>query len=208
MSRFVRLRLLAWAILLGTVGWVCGCSDGGRYDKVDNAPNPAVQTAPEAESGEATAQGQDSASEPAVAEESTEEGRWNQGRSVSTTVGGLNLPGAEPATGEPAEATPPPSRQVADVGVGKKGRTLGEGILMTPVKAFFTSREMVAFRIQIPKAMQLYKAENGFAPRSHEEFMREIIQKNQIALPELPPGCRYVYDPEREELMVEQPASQ
>ncbi|GAB6165338.1 hypothetical protein JCM19992_13380 [Thermostilla marina] len=208
MSRCVGLRFVAIAVLIGAVGLLYGCSDGGRYDKVDNSPNPTVQSAPASTDEAVAAQQAPSAEQSTAGEEATDEGRWNQGRSVSTTVGGLDLPGADPAPSAPAEQTPPPERQVADVGVGQKGRSLGEGILMTPIKAFFTSRELVAYRIQIPKAMQLFKAENGYAPRSHEEFMREIIQKNQIPLPELPPGCRYVYDPEREELMVEHPGAQ
>lgn len=95
----------------------------------------------------------------------------------------------------------------AEVGVGQKGRTLGQpGFLTTPVYVYFRSQEMVAFRIQVPQAMQLFKAANGRAPQSHEEFWREIIEANGIRLPQLPPGHRYVYDPAREELMVEQPS--
>ncbi len=33
--------------------------------------------------------------------------------------------------------------------------------------------------------------------------MQRIIKENMIKLPDLPPGDRYVYDPKREELMVE-----
>ena len=42
-------------------------------------------------------------------------------------------------------------------------------------------------------------------PKSHEEFMQRIIKDNDIVLPELPGGRRYVYDPKTGELMVEQP---
>jgi hypothetical protein len=55
--------------------------------------------------------------------------------------------------------------------------------------------------------MQLYEATNGKKPTTHEEFMEQIIRANQIVLPELPAGQRYVYDPETGELMVEKPAS-
>jgi hypothetical protein len=51
----------------------------------------------------------------------------------------------------------------------------------------------------------LYKALEGAAPKSHDEFMEQVIQANQIKLPVLPPGARYVYKPETEELMVERP---
>ena len=53
--------------------------------------------------------------------------------------------------------------------------------------------------------MQLYKASNGYLPKSHEIFWKEIIEANSIQLPELPEGERYAYDPEQGELMVERP---
>ena len=39
----------------------------------------------------------------------------------------------------------------------------------------------------------------------HEEFMEKIVTFNQIELPALPPGHRYVHDPKSERLMVERP---
>jgi hypothetical protein len=53
--------------------------------------------------------------------------------------------------------------------------------------------------------MQLYEATNGRKPRTHEEFMEQIVKFNAIPLPQLPPDCRYIYDPEIGELMVEHP---
>ncbi len=94
----------------------------------------------------------------------------------------------------------------ADVGVGQKGSSLQPGFLTTPVYVYFRSKEHMAFRIQVPQALQLFEAEHGRKPQSHEEFWREIIEKNNIQLPRLPPGHRYVYDPQRGELMVEVPA--
>lgn len=94
----------------------------------------------------------------------------------------------------------------ADVGVGQKGRSLQPGFLTTPVQVYFRSQEHVAFRIQVPHALQLFEAEHGRKPESHEEFWREIIEKNGIRLPQLPPGHRYVYDPQQGQLMVEVPA--
>jgi hypothetical protein len=49
----------------------------------------------------------------------------------------------------------------------------------------------------------MYKGLNGSNPKTHDEFMSKIIQENNIQLPELPPGDKYVYDPEKGELMVE-----
>ncbi len=119
--------------------------------------------------------------------------------------------GAAPAT--PEQPTTPPAepgteRVQAKVGVGVKGRSLDEheGLLVTPAKAYFSARERIVFEIAVPKALQLYEATNGSPPRSHEEFMTQVIEAQGIKLPELPPGQRYVYDPQTKELMVERPA--
>lgn len=101
-----------------------------------------------------------------------------------------------------------PERVVADTGVGEKGRGYGGGIITEPVRQYFRAPQMVVFDIQIPQAMNLYKASNNNqGPASHEEFMTQIIQANQINLPKLPPGEKYIYDPEAEQLMVERPAT-
>ena len=115
-----------------------------------------------------------------------------------------------PATPPPApvavpEPAAPPVQKPADVGVGKRGHNLGQGIISTPVAAFFAAKEQVAFRVEVPQAMNLFKATNSRAPQSDEEFMKEIIQANNIKLPELPAGHKYFYDPATEQLMVEEP---
>ena len=52
--------------------------------------------------------------------------------------------------------------------------------------------------------MQLYKGlHDGKAPKTHQQFMQEIIKPNRIQLPTLPARHRYIYDPATEELMVE-----
>jgi hypothetical protein len=111
-----------------------------------------------------------------------------------------------------AAPQPPPvdmERVKAEKGVGIAGRSLDpyEGAIVTPAKTLFTVRERVVFEAQIPEALKLFKANNinGQGPKSHDEFMAQIIQANQIQLPELPPGQRYVYDPKTEELNVERP---
>jgi len=116
-------------------------------------------------------------------------------------------PAGQPRTAPQMQPTAQPgaTAQKADVGVGKRGRGYGPGLVTTPVATYWAAKEMIAFRVQIPDAMRLYKATNGSAPKTHEEFMEKIIKENQVKLPELPPGQRYVYDPNREELMVEHP---
>jgi hypothetical protein len=125
---------------------------------------------------------------------------WNGPEGVAP-VGGRPAPKAQPA--------PPPNLIKAEAGVGKQGRDYGGGAIMAPVAVpvatYFRTRDRITFDIQIAEAMKLYKATNGTAPKTHEEFMEKIIKENQIKLPELPQGDRYVYVPAEEELKV-QPA--
>lgn len=109
-------------------------------------------------------------------------------------------------TATPAEA-PPMERVVAEAGVGKAGRSLDEheGIIVTPVKALFSTKERLTFEVQLKQAMDLYEAQFG-KPKSHEEFMSQVVEANGIRLPALPEGHKYVYDPQQGELMVERPA--
>lgn len=115
-------------------------------------------------------------------------------------------PAAQPPQPTGGEQAPGTVRSKAEVGVGAKGHGYGEGLVSTPAGAYFRTKERIAFDIQIKHAMNLFKAMENRAPKSHEEFMEKIIRANHIALPELPEGHRYVYDPKTEELMVEQPA--
>lgn len=114
-----------------------------------------------------------------------------------------------PVVPQPA---PPPATEtvVAEVGVGQKGRSLDEheGVYVTPVKTIWSTREFLAFNALVPQALQLYEAEHGNRPKTHEEFMEKIIKLNQIRLPELPPGQTYKWDPmqgDKGELMVVRP---
>jgi hypothetical protein len=113
-------------------------------------------------------------------------------------------PGSQAASASPAPAQPEPVRQKAEVGVGEKGHGYGTGPIATPAATLFRVKERIAFDIQIPQAMNLFKASEGRPPKSHDEFMSKIIKANQIHLPTLPEGQRYLYDPKQEQLMVEQ----
>lgn len=109
---------------------------------------------------------------------------------------------------QPAAPPQPTTEQVpAQVGVGKKGHGYGGGIITEPVHQYFAAKERIAFEIQLPEALKLYKAlHDDKGPKTHEEFMKEIVDAGQIKLPELPEGHRYVYDPKTEQLMVERPS--
>jgi hypothetical protein len=96
----------------------------------------------------------------------------------------------------------------ATAGVGLRGQSLNQhsGVLVEPAKAYFRIEQKVVFNIQIPEALKLFKALEGRNPRDQEEFMARIITENNIKLPTLPPGHKYVYNAELGELMVERPA--
>ncbi|MBI3836599.1 MAG: hypothetical protein HY288_01520 [Planctomycetia bacterium] len=113
------------------------------------------------------------------------------------------------APAEPATAGDPANREKAQVGVGKQGRDYKPGFITTPVAAFFSTEQRIAFEVQIPHAMKLYKANHeNKGPKTHEEFWEAIIKENAVQLPELPPGDSFIYDPKTEELMVQHPKDQ
>lgn len=93
----------------------------------------------------------------------------------------------------------------AGVGVGRKGHDYGFDPITQPAATYWRAKEKIAFEIQIPHALQLFKAlsPDGKGPDSHESFLRDIITPNAIELPELPEGMQYRYDPQTETLMVE-----
>ena len=111
------------------------------------------------------------------------------------------------------EAAPPPAvpqmaDQVAGVGVGVKGNSLDDingndprMIIAGPVKALFAAKEKIVFEIQLPQAANLFNALNGRNPKTHDEYMKEVV--GQIQLPKLPEGMVYQYHPDTNELWVE-----
>lgn len=115
-------------------------------------------------------------------------------------------PAPEKPAAPPTEQTQTEDLQgtVAKVGVGKKGHSYGGGIITEPASVYWRAKEKIAFEIQIPHALDLYKAlsASGKGPSSHEAFMKDIIQANKVELPELPAGLTYQYDPKTELLMV------
>lgn len=60
---------------------------------------------------------------------------------------------------------------------------------------------------QMEYAVKLFQAENGRYPRDYDEFMAEIIKKNNIGLPKLPFYQKYAYDePNHKLIVIEYPA--
>jgi hypothetical protein len=114
---------------------------------------------------------------------------------------------AAPAVADAAAPAKGDSVKKAEVGVGVKGRDYGgPGFVTTPIETLFRTDDRIAFEIQIPKAMSIYKAgHDNKGPKTHEEFMNVIIKEHAVILPDLPPGSTYWYDAKAEELMVKTP---
>jgi hypothetical protein len=117
----------------------------------------------------------------------------------------IEAPQAAPSATAPSNAVET-VREKAAVGMSEKGRDYGKDPIATPVSTLWSVKEQLVL-IQIQSALQLYKAadSDGRGPRNHKEFMEKIVRANDIRLPKLPSGHRYVYDPAKEELMVEKP---
>jgi hypothetical protein len=103
----------------------------------------------------------------------------------------------------------PLQAQKAETGVTGKGKSL-DGVsdynpakfVSGPASVLLKAKEKVFFEIQLPQAMKLFQATHGRTPKSHEEFMQEVVT-NQLRMPELPSGLRYRYRPDLGELWVE-----
>ncbi len=95
-------------------------------------------------------------------------------------------------------------REKAERGMGKKGQGYGGGIITQPISTFFQTQDRILL-LQIQHSMNNYKALNGRFPKDLDEFMDEIVKPLGKQLPELPEGHRYIYDPEKGELLVERP---
>lgn len=116
---------------------------------------------------------------------------------------------AGPLSGLPGVAVggPPQTGVVtekAEAGVTGKGNYGGPGMVTTPISVYFQAREQIIF-LTVQQALNLYEGEHGHKPKTEDEFMKQVIEFNQIKLPQLPPGSKYKYDPQKGELMVERP---
>jgi len=91
--------------------------------------------------------------------------------------------------------------ELAEVGVGSKGRDYKSGYLGEVVGARFRAEEKIRFA-QAQQALQMHVAQRGRPPQSNEQFMKEVLRANNIPLPQLPPGDSYFYDAREQQLMV------
>ena len=57
-------------------------------------------------------------------------------------------------------------------------------------------------KLSIDHHLNIFNATQGRFPKDHDEFMREIIKKNNLQLPKLPGGSKYEYDVANHKLVV------
>src|SRR3954449_1510504 len=68
--------------------------------------------------------------------------------------------------GQPSQSDPNTERVKAQAGVGIKGRSLDqyEGVVVTPVKAYFAGKERAFFDIEFPGNYRLWRVDQPSAP--------------------------------------------
>jgi hypothetical protein len=108
---------------------------------------------------------------------------------VAGQDGELVVDDSEPVSDKPRPVT------VRDPIRGRRSREAG-GHLGAVGNARFAAEYKMVYEINVPHALNLYWASEGDYPKTHEEFMKNIIAFNKIVLPELPPDREYIYVPE------------
>lgn len=108
------------------------------------------------------------------------------------------VPGEPPPTTEkPREFTAKDSKQ------GKLSRQAG-GYLGAVASARFTAVNKMTIN-QIKHNLEIYNADKGHYPKTHEEFMENFLPYSGVTLPALEEGDEYLYDPEDHTLKIYRP---
>lgn len=83
------------------------------------------------------------------------------------------------------------------------------GVTRTPISAYFLpgrgKSEDTLIDDLVAYEVRFFQDVHGYKPKTQEEFMKEIIERKHIKLPQLPPTHKYRYDPKSGELFVEHP---
>ena len=205
-----RITLLALGLTLSAG---CGDTGGDRRNAsgsiggtglvgsdIDSlAARPAQPAAPaQPASGVPVPQPNQPAAAPVVAEQPA--AMPPSGPPAETPQTGGSLPGL-PGVGLPGATQPGTVTEKAQAGVTGKGN-YGPGAVTTPISVYFQAQERLIF-LQVQQALNLYEGEHGSKPKTEDEFMKKVIEFNQIRLPQLPAGSKYKYDPQKGELLVE-----
>jgi hypothetical protein len=182
--------------ILVSLSFAAGCGLDGPAPG-DSKPAPvAPQTADNAGATKSPAEANRADLKPAAAP-SRPTGAPAQTPAVATET--------KTSTAASPESKPRMVREEAQVGMGEKGRGYGNGLIPVVAASYWSTKERLAL-MQIQHNMDLYKGEHGYFPKTHAEFMEEIVKKGDLQLPKLPEGHKYQYDPETATLMILRPA--
>lgn len=129
----------------------------------------------------------------------------NNQDAAPTVVGNPNAANADPAAAQ--AAAPVLQAQRASSAVCKSGAKLRDNndaqkMVTGAPGVLLDFKSDSIFNLQIPPALQLFKASEGRFPKNHAEFMSKIIEANNLKLPELIDGLVYQFNPELGELWV------
>ena len=85
-------------------------------------------------------------------------------------------PPSAPPAAQPAQPDPNTERVKAQAGVGIKGRSLDqyEGVVVTPVKAFFAGKERAFFDIEFPGNYRVWRQQEDRAPKDFDELKARV----------------------------------
>ncbi len=194
------MKAYHFGIVLLTLLLVSGCGLEGPVPSETKPAPPAPQVAQDTGSKPVAAPSHvelaPSAAAPAVA----------VAQPVPTGLAATSPLPARPRPSAANTAAPPGTvREQAHVGMGVRGRGYGNGLIAVAAASLWSVRERMGL-LMIEDAVKKYKALNdGHGPKTTDEFMKKIVEENNIKLPLLPPGQTYEWDAEDETLMIRKP---
>jgi hypothetical protein len=111
---------------------------------------------------------------------------------------------SQPVAQKPADPPKPAEIGEFDQGAGKEVVTLDAKVsnpITGPVEILKTLQVKMP-TLQIEQALNFFNANEGRFPKSHDEFMTQVIAPNNIRLPVLPSGLDYQYDVDGHRLVI------
>lgn len=96
-----------------------------------------------------------------------------------------------PAAANPGEAQPNPGENPA-----------GSPALI-PVLELVPEKSRPLVELAINRAIEAYKKKNPSGPADADELINKVLKPKGIRLPKLPPGAKFVFDPNNGQLMIE-----
>ena len=103
---------------------------------------------------------------------------------------------------QPAAKSPESANTKTEPAKKKTGKVKVAGGMLTIPGGMAAKAEQKAFEMALPQLLQLFQAEHGRKPKSHEEFMAKVIDAHKRKLPKAPEGQKFVYDPTTEKLKL------